>query len=184
MNYEEKSDWTLGKNEPKTNPNKANRRPLAGNPKLEILNPKQIRMNEIQRYKTRFFAEFILEQSKGLEMTTKWISAHRETILCKTKPIQSQFEPNQSQLVKTGTRPKTQDTRPKIQILSLKSGKAGQILQMSRSTLPGVVGRESGALTSLRWPAPLEIVFFQGRIDLLNLGSAVRRPADRRAGCL
>jgi hypothetical protein len=57
MNYEEKSDWTLGENEPKTNPIKANRRPLAGNPKLEILNPpqdtlrwKQIRMNEIQRY--------------------------------------------------------------------------------------------------------------------------------------
>ena len=113
MNYEEKSDWTLGENEPKTNPikanlhftaenteyaekkdisvsdcsiekyalypispcslrtrrlmkNKANRRPLAGNPKLEILstyvkttadkNPKQIRMNEIQRYKTRFLS--------------------------------------------------------------------------------------------------------------------------------
>ena len=89
--YENKPNWTLGENEPKTNPIKPNRRPLAGNPKLEILNPKQIRMNEIQRYKTRFFAEFILEQSEGLEMTTKWISAHRETILCKTKPIQTQL---------------------------------------------------------------------------------------------
>jgi hypothetical protein len=85
----------------KTNPIKANRRPLAGNPNLEILNPKQIRMNEIQRYKKRFFAEFtrqtcggfILEQSKGLEMTTKWISAHRETILCKTKPIKAKTKP-------------------------------------------------------------------------------------------
>ncbi|MHC4806890.1 MAG: hypothetical protein ACYTBX_11635 [Planctomycetota bacterium] len=104
------------KTNPKRTQNEPNRRALAGNPKLEILssyvkttadkNPTfilrsittengQIRMNEIQRYKTRFFAEFtrqtcggfILEQSKGLEMTTKWISAHRETILCKTKPI-------------------------------------------------------------------------------------------------
>ena len=39
--YENKSDWTLGENEPNSNPIKANRRPLAGNPKLEILNPKQ-----------------------------------------------------------------------------------------------------------------------------------------------
>jgi len=38
----------------------------------------------------------------------------------KTKPIQTQFKANQSQVVKTGTT-KTQDTRPKIQILSLKS---------------------------------------------------------------
>jgi hypothetical protein len=38
--YENKPNWTPGENEPKTNPIKANRRPLAGNPKLEILNPK------------------------------------------------------------------------------------------------------------------------------------------------
>ncbi len=38
--YENKTNWTLGENEPKTNPIKANRRPLAGNPKHEILNPK------------------------------------------------------------------------------------------------------------------------------------------------
>ncbi len=43
-------------------------------------------------------------------------------------------KPNQSQLVKTGTRPKTQDTRPKIQILSLKSGMAFfvKVLQFGR----------------------------------------------------
>ncbi len=35
--YEEKCGKDLWKNEPKTNPNKANRRPLAGNPKHEIL---------------------------------------------------------------------------------------------------------------------------------------------------
>ncbi len=34
-------------------------------------------------------------------------------------------KPNQSQLVKTGTRPKTQDTRPKIQILSLEGRPEG-----------------------------------------------------------
>ena len=66
--YENKSNWTLGENKP-------NRRPLAGNPKHEARNPKQIglslcslRLN--RKCKTRPTSDVALPKIRSLRVST------------------------------------------------------------------------------------------------------------------
>jgi len=65
--------------------NKANRRPLAGNPKLEILSSKQYQMFKILNFQNKIVEKLLVFRSSAIRNTQYDI---RDTIqLCKTKPI-------------------------------------------------------------------------------------------------
>ncbi|MHC4189036.1 MAG: hypothetical protein ACYTBX_17690 [Planctomycetota bacterium] len=85
MDYENKSNWTLGENKPNSNPNKANLHFTAEN--TEYAEKKDISVSNCSIDKYALYA------ISPCSLRTRRLMKNKAN----SKPIQTQFEPNQSQ---------------------------------------------------------------------------------------